>query len=118
MKVLVVEDNPVSVRLLKVAVTNKGFTPIIAEDGPEALEIRRSDGELGLVLCDLQLPTMSGFEVVSTIKKRWDVPVIMVTGAGDPSTIRAAIALGCDDFLLKPVDTRRLGAKIDAVWAA
>ncbi len=118
MKILVIDDNPVSLRLLEVAVTNKGHQAISAADGPEALALLKEHGDIGLVLCDVLMPSMTGLEVLEAVKQGWDVPVMMVTGAGDSATIRAALAAGCDDYLLKPINTVRLAQKIDAMLAA
>lgn len=113
--VLVVEDNDEASFLLRTVLTRKGYRVIEAWDGKQAIEIAETE-ELDLILLDLQLPRLNGLGVIHRLRqnpKLETVPIVIVTGQ-DPEKYRtSAIAEGCDDFLIKPIDFDRLDALLD-----
>ena len=113
--VLVVEDNDETSFLLRTVLTRKGYRVVEAWDGKQAIEVAETE-ELDLILLDLQLPRLNGLGVIHRLRqnsKLETVPVVIVTGQ-DPEKYRtSAIAEGCDDFLLKPIDFDRLDAVLD-----
>lgn len=113
--VLVVEDNDDSLFMLKNVLTRKGYRVVEAWDGKQAVEVAEAE-ELDLVLLDLQLPRLNGLGVIHRLRqnsKLQNVPVVIITGQ-DPEKYRSsAIAEGCDDFLVKPIDFDRLDAVLD-----
>ncbi|HKP35462.1 MAG TPA: response regulator [Pyrinomonadaceae bacterium] len=113
--VLVVEDNDDSLFMLKSVLSRKGYHVVEAWDGKQAVEIAESE-ELDLILLDLQLPRLNGLGVIHRLRqnsKLQNVPVVVITGQ-DPEQYRSsAIAEGCDDFLVKPIDFDRLDAVLD-----
>lgn len=113
--ILVVEDNDETSFLLRTVLTRKGYRVLEAWDGKQAIEVAENE-ELDLILLDLQLPRLNGIGVIHRLRqnaKLENVPIVIVTGQ-DPEKYRgSAIAEGCDDFLIKPIDFDRLDAVLD-----
>src|SRR2546423_12374841 len=111
-RVLVVEDNDESLFMLKTVLTRKGYRVVEAWDGKQAIEVAEGE-EPDLILLDLQLPRLNGLGVIHRLRqnaKLVNVPIVIITGQ-DPEKYRSnAIAEGCDDFLIKPIDFDRLDA--------
>jgi two-component system alkaline phosphatase synthesis response regulator PhoP len=112
--ILVVDDNQQNLELLQVYLEDVDCQSIPASDGPEALDII-STNPPDLILLDVMMPKMSGFEVCRRIKsdpKTSDIPVIMVTALNEFGDIERAIDSGTDDFLSKPVNKLELLTRI------
>ena len=112
--VLVVDDNQQNLELLQVYLEDVDCQSIAACDGPEALDIIAKEPP-DLILLDVMMPKMSGFEVCRRIKndpKTSDIPVIMVTALNEFGDIERAIDSGTDDFLSKPVNKLELLTRI------
>ena len=112
--VLVVDDNQQNLELLQVYLEDVDCQSIPASDGPEALDIIAKEPP-DLILLDVMMPKMSGFEVCRRIKndpKTSDIPVIMVTALNEFGDIDRAIDSGTDDFLSKPVNKLELLTRI------
>ncbi len=112
--VLVVDDNQQNLELLQVYLEDVDCQSIPACDGPEALDIIAKEPP-DLILLDVMMPKMSGFEVCRRIKndpKTSDIPVIMVTALNEFGDIERAIDSGTDDFLSKPVNRLELLTRI------
>jgi CheY-like chemotaxis protein len=120
MKILYVEDNDDNIFMLKRRLTRSGFTVVIATDGAQGVAMAASERP-DLVLMDLSLPVLDGWEATRRIKtgsETRNIPVIALTAhamSGDEEKARAA---GCDDFDTKPVEIDRLLAKIRALVPA
>jgi len=112
--VLVAEDDPGTAMLLRARLEREGFELSIHENGSEALraiQARRPD----LVLLDVRMPGMDGFDVLSTLRadpERQDVPVIMITALGRESDLVRGFELGADDYMVKPFSPTELLARI------
>jgi len=112
--VLVVDDNQQNLELLQAYLEDIHCQTIPARDGPEALEII-SKKPLDLILLDVMMPKMSGFEVCKRIKndpKTSDIPVIMVTALNELGDIERGIDSGTDDFISKPVNKLELLTRV------
>jgi CheY-like chemotaxis protein len=112
--ILVVDDNHQNLELLQVYLEDVECRSVPAHDGPEALDIIAKDPP-DLILLDVMMPKMSGFEVCRRIKsdpKTSDIPVIMVTALNEFGDIERAIDSGTDDFLSKPVNKLELLTRI------
>ncbi len=112
--ILVVDDNQQNLELLQVYLEDVDCRSIPAYDGPEALEIIAKEPP-DLILLDVMMPKMSGFEVCRRIKndpKTCDIPVIMVTALNEFGDIERALDSGTDDFLSKPVNRLELLTRI------
>lgn len=105
-KVLCIEDDPATVELLVEVLEDEGFETIIAADGIEGVRkfVERPD----IILCDVDMPHMSGFDVLSELRKSArkmrTVPFLFITAYGGRESHLRARRLGCDDFITKPLD--------------
>ncbi len=110
-RVLVVEDDDTVRTLLRMLLEDEGL--VVTEASSGALAVDRFDrSTFDLVLLDLRLPGMSGFDVCRHIRKAGDVPVIMVTAQHDSHDIVAGLELGADDYVTKPFNDRELIARV------
>ena len=112
-RVLVVDDIPVNVRLLEAKLSAEYYDVITANSGAEALEIIESEPP-DIVLLDVMMPEMDGFEVCHRIKENPAtalLPVIMVTALSEQSDRVTGLEAGADDFLTKPVRDMALFAR-------
>jgi len=112
-KVLIVEDEPSFVEALEVALTAEGFDVEAVTDGRAALDAFAS-GHHDVMLLDLMLPGIQGIDVLRSVRKTSDVPVIVVSAKDAESDVVSALALGADDYLTKPYSARELVARIRA----
>lgn len=110
-RVLVVEDDETVRTLLRMLLEDDGLEVTEASSGTQAVE-RFDRSSFGLVLLDLRLPGMNGFEVCRHIRRISDVPIIMVTAQQDSHDIVAGLELGADDYVTKPFNDRELLARI------
>lgn len=114
MKVLVVDDDRDLRELIGFALTQAGFLVVKAADGPSAVRTFDAEGP-DLVVLDINMPGMSGFEVCEAIRRRSRVPVLMLTVRGEEEDLVRALDLGADDYLTKPFSPRTLLARIRAL---
>jgi DNA-binding response OmpR family regulator len=113
-KVLLVEDDADLVRALKVNLTHEGYEVSWAKDGEEGFNLACRGGH-DLVLLDLMLPKMDGFEVLRRLRESGSrVPVICLTARGQESDVVAGLSLGADDYVVKPFSVAELMARIEA----
>ena len=112
--VLVVDDERAIRRLLRLYLTDAGFTVAEAADGEAGIDqVRR--GGIDLVLLDLMLPGMDGFEVCRRLEEISNVPVIMLTARGDEAHRVTGLELGADDYVVKPFSPAEVVARVRAV---
>ena len=117
MKILYVEDNEDNADILKRRLGRLGFEIVIAADGEEGVAMA-ADEKPDLILMDLSLPVLDGWEATSRIKAARDtrhIPVIALTSHAMVGERERALAAGCDDFDTKPVELARLVGKIRAL---
>jgi len=112
--ILVVDDEPNILDLARLYLSSEGFRVITASDGQEALDQVRSS-QPALVVLDLMLPKMDGWEVCRTIRSESDLPIIMLTARSDDVDKIVGLELGADDYLTKPFNPRELVARVKAV---
>lgn len=112
-KILVADDEQNIVRLLRLYLRNEGFDVVAAADGRQALD-RFSTEAPDLVLLDLMMPQLSGFEVCTEIRKKSDVPVIMLTARSDDVDKIVGLEMGADDYVTKPFNPREVVARVKA----
>jgi CheY-like chemotaxis protein len=121
MKLLCAEDNDNNIYLLQVRLGDiAGHQVLVARNGEEACAMAL-DGEPDLILLDLELPVLSGWEAVRRLKARpatAAIPVIALSAHALAGSREAALAAGCDEFESKPIDFKSLQAKIDRLTAA
>lgn len=116
-KILYVEDNEDNIYMLSNRLSRKGFEVIVATDGEQGVDLARSEAP-ALILMDLTLPVVDGWEATRRLKaasETRDIPVIALTAHAMSDDREKALAAGCDDFDTKPVDLKRLLGKIQAL---
>jgi DNA-binding response OmpR family regulator len=112
--ILVVEDEAKIAEVLKSYLEREGFSVATAADGEEALRLYIALSP-SLVLLDLMLPKISGEEVCREIRSRGDTPVIMLTAKAEEASILGGLAIGADDYVVKPFSPRQVVARVHAV---
>lgn len=116
-KILYVEDNEDNVYMLTRRLTRRGYEMIVAENGEQGIEMAAAERP-DLILLDLSLPVLDGWEAARRLKASADtsaIPVIALSAHVLEGEREKALAAGCDDFDTKPVELGRLLAKIDAL---
>jgi DNA-binding response OmpR family regulator len=113
-KVLVVDDDPELVDLLKYVLGRAGYAVVSAADGAQAMRVFAEERP-HLVVLDVSLPVQSGLEVCRQIYAARPTPVIMLSANADEDTIVRALRLGADDYMTKPFSARQLIARIEAI---
>ena len=112
--ILVVDDEPRIVQLVRDYLEHGGFTVLTASDGQAALRTART-GRPDLVVLDLGLPGLDGLDVARSLRKDGAVPIIMLTARTDESDKLVGLELGADDYLTKPFSPKELVARVRAV---
>ena len=113
-KILIVEDNEMNRDMLSRRLERKGFEVVMAEDGAKGVEMSKSESP-DLILMDLSLPVMDGWEATSTIKADYntkDIPIIVLTAHAMAGDREKALEAGADEYDTKPIDFKRLLGKI------
>ncbi len=113
-RILVVDDNPVNLKLLRILLTGEGFDIQTASDGEEALSIIPSFCP-DLILMDVQLPGVDGLTLTRKLKSdpaSKDIVIIVVTSFAIKGDRERALQAGCDDYMTKPIDTIELPLRI------
>lgn len=116
-KLLLVEDNEMNRDMLSRRLTRRGFQVVIAADGEQGVRVAQSESP-DLILMDLSLPVLDGWEATRRLKSMPEtksIPVIALTAHAMAGDEEKAMAVGCDDYDTKPVDLRRLLAKIEGL---
>ena len=109
--ILLVEDDPAIIRLLKVALETNGYKPLIAHNGISGISLYLSDHP-DLILLDLGLPDIDGMEVLDQIRDMSQSPIIVVSARGSEKEKVAALDAGADDYVTKPFNIAELMARI------
>ena len=112
--VLIVEDDPDAVKLVELYLRRDGHKVLTALDGAEGLRLAR-EARPDLVVLDLMLPGMNGFEVCRALREESDVAVVMLTARVEEHDRLAGLDLGADDYVTKPFSPRELAARVRAV---
>jgi len=112
--ILIVDDEPRIVQLVRDYLEHGGFTVLVASDGPSALRSART-GRPDLVVLDLGLPGLDGLDVARALRRDGEVPIIMLTARTEESDKLVGLELGADDYLTKPFSPKELVARVRAV---
>ncbi|HEV2741685.1 MAG TPA: response regulator transcription factor [Rubrobacter sp.] len=112
--ILLVDDDAALLEVTSIVLASEGDRVVTAEDGTEALRAL-DDEDLDLVILDVMLPRMSGFEVLKKMREQSDVPVVLLTAKSQSVDKVVGLELGADDYITKPFDTKELLARIKAV---
>jgi len=111
--IMVVDDDQEMLRLLNRTLELEGFDAIVVADGDSALTLLEEINP-DLVILDVVMPGLDGFQTLALIRKQSNVPVIMLTARHEVESLQRALLLGADDYIRKPFSTRSLIARIQA----
>lgn len=111
---LIADDNPQLLDILKSAARREGFDTVLAQDGRQALEAFRQAAPQVLLL-DVMMPEMDGFQVCREIRRESDVPIIMITARGEDFEKIMGLDIGADDYIVKPFSPGEVMARVRAV---
>ena len=113
-KILIVDDDTNICELLRLYLEKDGFDTVIANDG-EAAIVKFNLEDPDLILLDIMLPKLDGWQVSRTIRKTSNVPIIMITAKGETFDKILGLDLGADDYVTKPFDSKEVVARVKAV---
>lgn len=113
-KILIVDDDQNICELLRLYLAKEGYETLIAHDGEKALELFEQN-KPNMVLLDVMMPRMDGWEVCRRIRAQGNTPVIMLTAKGETFDKVLGLELGADDYVVKPFDSKEVVARIKAV---
>lgn len=113
-KILVVDDDKNICELLRLYLEKEGYSVILSNDGEEAV-VKFNALKPDLVLLDIMLPGLDGWQVCREIRKKSNAPIIMLTAKGETFDKVLGLELGADDYVVKPFDTKEIVARIKAV---
>jgi two-component system OmpR family response regulator len=113
-KILIVEDDQNLLATLKYNLLNEGYEVVTAIDGVQALDIARSE-KPELIILDVMLPKLSGFEVCRILRKEMTVPILMLTAKTEEVDKIVGLEIGADDYMTKPFSMRELIARVRAM---
>ena len=113
-KILIVDDDTNICELLRLYLEKEGFSTVIANDGEAAID-KFNKEEPDLILLDIMLPKLDGWQVSRTIRKTSNVPIIMITAKGETFDKILGLDLGADDYVTKPFDSKEVVARVKAV---
>jgi CheY-like chemotaxis protein len=119
-KILLVDDSQTSIFVERMILKARPYDLLVARDGEEA--VRTAESHLpDLILMDVVMPRMNGFQAVEEIRKRdaiRDIPIIMVSTRGESGNVETGFGQGCNDYVTKPVDATELLTKVDNLIGA
>lgn len=117
--VLVVEDDPVILRLLEVNFELEGFTVLLAQDGDEGIKVAQAE-KPDIIVSDIMMPKVSGIELVETLKGKKataSIPIILLSAKAQTGDLKAGIDAGADEYVTKPFEPLDLIDRVNALLA-
>ena len=115
MKILVVDDESRMRKLVKDFLGREGYQVLEAGDGMEAMEVFYDEKDIALIILDVMMPDMNGFQVLQKIREKNNVPVLMLTAKSDEEDKVSGLRLGADDYLTKPFGINELMARVNSL---
>lgn len=115
LKILVVDDEDRMRKLVKDFLVRKQYQVVEASNGEEAIDLFVQSNDIDLIILDVMMPKMDGWEVCREIRKLSKVPIIMLTAKGEESDELLGFELGVDEYITKPFSPRILVARVDAI---
>ena len=114
MKILICEDDLMTLKALEHKLKNDGYDTMTALDGKKAIDILSADPEIDLLLTDLHMPLISGLELITHVRNEMksNMPIVMLTRVGLEDTVLHAFELGADDYITKPFSPEELSLRI------
>ena len=115
LKILVADDESRMRKLVKDFLIKSNFEVLEAEDGSQALDLFYATKDIALIILDVMMPDMNGFQVLQEIRKKNNVPVLMLTAKSDEEDKVSGLRLGADDYLTKPFGINELMARVNSL---
>lgn len=115
LKILVVDDEPRMRKLVRDFLMKKDYDVLEAGDGEEALDLFYEQKNIALIILDVMMPKMNGWEVCREVRESSNVPIIMLTAKGDESDELMGFGLGVDEYISKPFSPKILVARVEAI---
>lgn len=115
--ILVVDDDPKIISLICLYLEREGFSTCSTTDGLQALELAQRHSP-AMVLLDVMLPGLSGFEVCKRLRARSDLPILLLTAKVEEEDRIAGLSLGADDYVTKPFSPREVVARVKEIGRA
>ncbi len=118
MKILIVDDDKTTLKLLSLYMKSKGYTVVTAENGFDAFEKIAKEGDINFILTDLNMPYMDGIEFIKNLKSNQilrNIPVVMITTEADEYEKKKAFEAGADDYLTKPTTAEQVANSIKRI---
>lgn len=114
MKILICEDDTMTLKALEHKLKKEGYDIIAAKDGKSACEILVAENNIDLLLTDLHMPVLSGLELINFVRGnlKSNLPIVMLTRVGLEETVLQAFELGADDYITKPFNPEELALRI------
>ena len=114
MKILICEDDLMTLKALEHKLKNEGYETITVHDGKQAIELLKKQKDIDLLLTDLHMPQISGLELISHVRNEMKshMPIVMLTRVGLEDTVLHAFELGADDYITKPFSPEELSLRI------
>lgn len=115
--ILVIEDSAPALRLVERLLASKGYTVIPKTSGSDGLDVARNQA-VDLILCDIMMPQMDGYDVLNTLRKEAivpNIPFVFLTALSDMQSVRRGMRMGPDDYVPKPINDDDLSATIEMV---
>ena len=119
-KILIIEDDPGTMRLLSYTLEHEGYEVLSAEDGLVGLK-RAQDEHPDILILDIMLPGLDGYEICNRLRRNPEtitVPILMVSGRARQEDKNVGLKMGADDYLSKPVDPQTVLTKVEALLAS
>ena len=113
-KILIVDDDTNICELLRLYIEKEGYQAVLAHDGEQAIEVFNKE-QPNLVLLDIMMPKLDGWQVCREIRKTSDCPIIMITAKGEVFDKILGLELGADDYVVKPFEAKEVVARVRAV---
>ena len=114
-KILVVDDESRMRKLVSDFLHHEGYTVVEAEDGERAVDIFFEQGDIALIILDVMMPKMDGWQVCREIRRHSEVPIIMLTAKSDEKDELQGFELGVDEYISKPFSPKILMARVEAI---
>ena len=117
---LVVDDDPVILKLLEVNFEMEGFTVLVARDGEEGIDVARAD-QPDLIVSDIMMPKVSGLELVTALKgdpTTSEIPIILLSAKAQNADVRSGLEAGADDYVTKPFEPLDLVDRVNRLLEA
>ncbi len=115
LKILVVDDESRMRKLVRDFLVRKGYEILEAENGEEAMDLFYANNDISLILLDVMMPKMDGYEVCREVRKQSQVPIIMLTARGEERDELLGFELGVDEYISKPFSPKILVARVEAI---